>query len=101
MASAADSAAVDVFVADAGSRPGLVAVRDLGRSGLSVGALDIDPAAPAFASRWCRVGAAVPDFHVDRAAYLDAVIDLCATRRARALIPAHDGSVEALRSRRP
>ena len=49
-------AAVDVFVADAGTRPGLVAVRDLGRAGLAVGALDIDPGAPAFASRWCRRG---------------------------------------------
>ncbi len=91
---------LDVFVADAGSRPGLVSVRDLGRAGLAVGALDIDPAAPAFASRWCREGVVVPDFHADRDAYLDAVIDCCRTRRARALIPAHDGSVEALRSRR-
>ena len=92
--------AVDVFVADAGSRPGLVAVRDLGRAGLAVGGLDIDPGAPAFASRWCRVGAVVPDFHADPDAYLDAVIELCASRQARALIPAHDGSVQALRARR-
>jgi len=95
-----DAGNLDVVVADAGSRPGLVAVRDLGRASLAVGALDIDPAAPAFASRWCRVATTVPDFHVDRDAYLDAVIELCQTRHARALIPAHDGSIEALRSRR-
>ncbi len=94
------SGPVDVLVADAGVRPGLVAVRDLGRAGLAVGALDISPSAPAFASRWCRVGAVVPDFHADRDAYVDAVIELCTTRGARALILAHDGSVEALRSRR-
>src|SRR5271163_2975547 len=100
MSPPADAGHLDVLVADAGSRPGLVAVRDLGRAGLAVGGLDIDPNAPAFASRWCRVGAPVPDFHADRDAYVDAVIDLCATRHARALIPAHDGSIEALRSRR-
>ena len=100
MSAVSDAELLDVFVADAGSRPGLVAVRDLGRAELAVGALDIDPHAAAFASRWCRVGAAVPDFHADRDAYLDAVIELCSSHRARALIPAHDGSVEALRSRR-
>ncbi len=100
MVPVASSGFVDVLVADAGVRPGLVAVRDLGRAGLAVGALDISPSAPAFASRWCRVGAVVPDFHADRDAYVDAVIDLCVARGAKALIPAHDGSVEALRSRR-
>ena len=78
MPAVSDTERLDVFVADAGSRPGLVAVRDLGRAELAVGALDIDPHAAAFASRWCRVGAAVPDFHADRDAYLDAVIeDVC------------------------
>jgi len=95
-----DPAPVDALVLDARARPALVTLRELGRAGLSVGALDSEPRAPGLVSRWSSHGAVVPDFALDPDAYLDAVIDRCREWRPRVLIPVHDGSVEALRRRR-
>jgi predicted ATP-grasp superfamily ATP-dependent carboligase len=77
-----------------------VAIRELGRAGLRVGALDCDPRAPGLTSRWCSVGAVLPSFAGDPDAYLDALLDVCAEWHPTSLIPAHDGSIEALRRRR-
>lgn len=91
---------LDALVLDARTRPALVALRELGRAGLSVGALDSESRAPGLVSRWVTEGAVVPDFALDPDAYLDAVIERCQDWRPRVLVPSHDGSVEALRRRR-
>jgi FAD-dependent urate hydroxylase len=91
---------LDVLIADGRQRAALVAVRDLGRTGLVVGALESDERAPAFASRWCAVTALVPDVARDRDAYLSALLTLCKRHRPRVVIPVHDGSIEAIRARR-
>lgn len=93
-------ATIDTLVADAAQRQALVAVRELGKEGLTVGALDSDSHAPGLASRWCASGAVVPDFIADQDAYVDAVLRLCEERGPRSLLLGHDGSIEALRRRR-
>jgi cation diffusion facilitator CzcD-associated flavoprotein CzcO/predicted ATP-grasp superfamily ATP-dependent carboligase len=89
---------LDALVADAAERQALVAVRDLGRAGLTVGVLGSDTAAPAFASRYCRACEIAPDFAREREAYLEALVRICTATRPRVLIPVHDGSIDALRS---
>ncbi|MFZ1153956.1 MAG: FAD-dependent oxidoreductase [Solirubrobacteraceae bacterium] len=91
---------VDVLLADAGQRQGLVAVRELGKAGLVNCAVDSDRHAPAFSSRWCAFSAVVPDFAEDQDGFVGALLELCAEYEPRVLIPAHDGSLEALRPRR-
>ncbi len=91
---------IDALITDASNRPGLVALRELGRGGVVTCAVDASPGAPAFVSRWCAVSAVVPDFILNQDAYIDALLDLCAEHQPRALIPSHDGSIDALRARR-
>ncbi len=91
---------VDVFVLDAAQRAALVAVRDLGGAGLSVGALDSTADAPALASRWCEAPAVVPDVALGQDAYVDALLRVFAEHTPRAVLLAHDGTIEALRRRR-
>src|SRR5215210_7951061 len=90
----------DLIITDAGQRPALVALRSIGEEGLSVSAVDSNPRSPAFASRWCAKSAVVPDYAYEPDAFIDGVLKVCAERRPRALIPVHDGSIEALRARR-
>lgn len=90
----------DVLITDAGERQALVAVRQLGRTGLATGMVGSDPSAPAFASRFCGTRALVPSFVTDPKGYVDAVLEVCERDRARALLPMHDGSIDALHSRR-
>jgi FAD-dependent urate hydroxylase len=97
---AADERTVEALVLDARTRPALATIRELGRAGISVGAIDSEPSAPGLVSRWSTRTAVVPDFGSDPDAYLDAVIECCREWRPRVLIPSHDGSVEALRRRR-
>jgi cation diffusion facilitator CzcD-associated flavoprotein CzcO/predicted ATP-grasp superfamily ATP-dependent carboligase len=89
-----------VLVTDAAQRQALVALRELGKASLRVCAVECKAGAPAFASRWCAADAVVPDFARQPDAFVDALIELCASRRPQALIPSHDGSIEALRRRR-
>jgi cation diffusion facilitator CzcD-associated flavoprotein CzcO/predicted ATP-grasp superfamily ATP-dependent carboligase len=91
---------VQALVIDAAQRQALVATRELGRIGLGVCAVECHPDAPAFASRWCTAQAVLPDFTHDPDAFLDGLLHVCAEHRPRALIPSHDGSIEALRHRR-
>jgi predicted ATP-grasp superfamily ATP-dependent carboligase len=93
-------ALIDTLIVDAAQRQALVAVRELGKAGLAVGALDSDPHAPGLASRWCSTSSVVPDFVQDQDAYVDAVLRVCAEHRPKSLILGHDGSIEALRQRR-
>jgi predicted ATP-grasp superfamily ATP-dependent carboligase len=90
---------VRVLVLDAEQRQSLVAVRSLGRAGIPVGALACT-AAPAFRSRWCAAAALVSDFADDEETFSREVIGQAQLRGARVLIPAHDGSIEALRKHR-
>ena len=69
-------------------------------AGIAVCAVETAPGAPAFASRWCAESSIVPDLARDPDAYVDSLLELCAQCRPRALIPCHDGTIDALRSRR-
>jgi len=87
-------------VLDAAQRQALVAVRQLGRSGVGVVAVDGDASAPGLGSRWCSSAVVVPHFASDPDAYVERVLAACVEHGARSLLPCLDGSVEALRSRR-
>jgi cation diffusion facilitator CzcD-associated flavoprotein CzcO/predicted ATP-grasp superfamily ATP-dependent carboligase len=91
---------VQALIADAAQRQALVATRELGRTGVGVCAVECHPRAPAFSSRWCTASALLPDFAERPDDFVDALLQVCAQRRPRALIPSHDGSIEALRRRR-
>jgi predicted ATP-grasp superfamily ATP-dependent carboligase len=88
------------LIADASQRQALVAIRELGKAGVTVGAIDSDPHAPGLASRWCAAATVVPDFVQDQDAYVDALLKVCVEHAPKSLIVAHDGSVEAVRRRR-
>lgn len=88
---------LDVAVLDSDQRQSLVAVRSLGRLGLAVGAFDTTRA-PAGFSRWCSVRALLPD---PASPAFDEALDSAIDRYEPSLIiPAHDGTIEALRARR-
>jgi predicted ATP-grasp superfamily ATP-dependent carboligase len=92
---------VDALVLDAGQRQALVAIRSLGRAGIGTCTVACFAGSPAFSSRWCGARAVVPDFEHDPDAFVDGVLELL--RRyptTRVVLPSHDGSIEALRSRR-
>lgn len=91
---------IDALFLDAAQRQALVGIRELGRAHLRVGAAECHPGAPAFASRWCAFGEVLPDVAEHRDAFIDALLDLCARHSPQALIPSHDGTIEALRARR-
>jgi len=92
-----EAGALDALILDAAQRQALVALRELGKANLRVGAVECQEGAPAFASRWCASSAMLPDFAEDVEAFLGALAGVCTERGARVLIPSHDGSIEALR----
>jgi predicted ATP-grasp superfamily ATP-dependent carboligase len=86
-------------VLDARLRQSLVAIRSLGRRGMSIAALDTVAGAPAFWSRWCRQRFVCPaeeatDAYVE---YLERLLDRVG---ARVLIASHDGTIAVLRRHR-
>jgi predicted ATP-grasp superfamily ATP-dependent carboligase len=87
------------LVLDADLRQAVVAVRSLGRAGLSVGAVASVPRAPAFNSRWCRRSWLVPD-PTDGERLRWALLALLEREPAAVIIPLHDGTIEALRAGR-
>ncbi len=91
---------VDALFLDAAQRQALVGVRELGKTHLAVCAAECHPGAPAFASRWCTVSAVLPNLAERRDAFIDALLELCTSYQPQALIPSHDGTIEALRDRR-
>jgi predicted ATP-grasp superfamily ATP-dependent carboligase len=91
---------VQALIVDAAQRQALVALRELGKANLGVCAVECQADAPAFTSRWCTASAVLPDFAKHPDAFVDALLEVCARHRPRALIPSHDGSIEALRQRR-
>jgi predicted ATP-grasp superfamily ATP-dependent carboligase len=90
------------MVLDASLRQGLVAVQQLGRAGLRVGTVECASTSPipAFASRYATAGALVPDRDAEPDVMVDALLDLIEQRSVRVVIPTHDGTIEALGTRR-
>ncbi len=101
-ATGAREQALDVVVLDVSLRQGLVALQHLGRSGHFVGAVECESTkpVPAFASRLCSARAIIPDRETQPDRMLDALIDLIRQRSVRAVIPVHDGTIEAIKTRR-
>lgn len=96
-------ARVDVLLLDAETRQTLACMRSYARSGLEVGAVACASEAwwaPSFRSRWCALSAEAPDFARNSDAYVDALLALLDRYPALMMLPAHDGSIEALRGRR-
>jgi predicted ATP-grasp superfamily ATP-dependent carboligase len=94
---------LDVLLLDAELRQTLAAMRAYARAGLAVGAVACESDAwwaPSLRSRWCSMRATVPDFSIDATAYVDALLDLLDAHPARMVMPAHDGSIQAIRLRR-
>ena len=89
-----------MLVLGADARQGLVCVRQLGRLGLSVGALDCTPSSPAFASRWCRVRGLLPDPSSNPQGFLDAVVEAIERHEPKVVIPVSDGIIDVLRRAR-
>lgn len=76
-------------------------MRVLSSAGLKVGAVASQPGpAPSFRSRYCAARATITDFAVDPAAYVDELLEIVRRHRVPLVIPAHDGSISALRKRR-
>ncbi len=94
----------DALVLDARARQALLTVRSLGRRGLRVAAADTIVTAPAFSSRWCADRFIAPhqgdDPDADPDASVAFVEQLLATHRVGVVIPAADGTIEALRRAR-
>lgn len=94
---------LDVILLDAHYRQTVATMRAYGRAGLRVGALACEQEfswAPALKSRWCSLAASAPDYTVDPDGYVDVLLRFVKDTSARLVVPAHDGSIEALRLRR-
>ena len=94
---------LDVLLLDAEHRQSLAALRVLSRAGLRVGTAACESDtwwAPSMRSRFCGFRASMPDLSDDGAAYVAAVLRLLDVQPSRMLLPAHDGTIQALRSRR-
>ncbi len=91
---------------DAGYKQALVAVRALGRAGIDTIVADERipiPSSlwrPALASRWCSGRAVLPDVGEGADALVERVIALSEALDSPVIISSHDGTIEALRSRR-
>jgi predicted ATP-grasp superfamily ATP-dependent carboligase len=98
-----ETPAIDVLLLDAHYRQAVTCLRAYTRAGLRVGAVACESEAswaPATRSRWCAAHATVPDFAEHESAYVDALLALVKEWGPRLVVPAHDGSIEALRERR-
>jgi cation diffusion facilitator CzcD-associated flavoprotein CzcO/predicted ATP-grasp superfamily ATP-dependent carboligase len=94
---------LDVILLDAHYRQTVATMRVYGRAGLRVGAVSCDREyswAPALKSRWCSLAVAAPDLTADPDGYVDVLLRMVKDTSARLVVPAHDGSIEALRLRR-
>jgi predicted ATP-grasp superfamily ATP-dependent carboligase len=94
---------LDVLLLDAQYRQVLTCMRVYAHAGLSVGLAACESEAAQVASarsRWCSLSATVPDFDDDPDSYVEAVLELTERTGASMVLPAHDGSIEVLRTRR-
>jgi predicted ATP-grasp superfamily ATP-dependent carboligase len=90
----------DALMLDARYRQSLATVRSLGRRGLRVAAADTITAVPAFASHYCTDRFVVKEHGDDPDATEAFVEKLLEAHRIRVVIPAADGTIEALRRAR-
>ena len=90
------SGLLDVAMLDAAERQSLVCVRSWGRAGLRVGAFGA-PSSPAFASLWCAAQATLPPVTEAPRRLVDGILEQLETYRPGVIVPAHDGTIEALR----
>lgn len=98
-----NSAPIKVLLLDAPQRQTLACMRVFAQAGIPVGAVTTQGSTkwvPSFKSRWCSLQATVPDFAQDSGAYIDGIMALLDEYPVELLLPAHDGSIEALRKRR-
>ena len=96
-------AEVDVLLLDAECRQTLAAMRAYTRAGLSVGAVVCESEAywaPSPRSRHCALALTAPNYSTDPNGYVDAVVAAAKQHRPHLIVPALDGSIEALRPRR-
>ena len=87
---------LDVAMLDAAERQSLVCVRSWGSAGLRVGAFG-SPSSPAFASRWCSARAILPPVARDPRPLVDGILEAIESYQPGVIVPAHDGTIEALR----
>jgi predicted ATP-grasp superfamily ATP-dependent carboligase len=76
-------------------------MRAYGRADLRVGALACESEAswaPAIRSRWCAEHGRLPDFADDEGAYQVGLLDVIQEWAPSLVVPAHDGSIQAVRS---
>ncbi|HMH93265.1 MAG TPA: hypothetical protein VK586_19550, partial [Streptosporangiaceae bacterium] len=96
----------DVLILDAATRQSLACARSLGRAGLRVAMgecfAECDPALPvlAFRSRYSARNVVLPSFAANPAAFADGIADFVREHPTRVLLPAMDGAIAALMSRR-
>ncbi len=94
------------LILDAEYKQALVAVRALGRAGIETIVADTRtpiPSSlwrPALASRWCSGRAVLPDVGEGADVLVERVIALSEDLDSPVIISSHDGTIEALRSRR-
>jgi predicted ATP-grasp superfamily ATP-dependent carboligase len=94
---------LDVLLLDGEFRQSLATLRVLTRAGLRVGAAASTSEAwwaPTIHSRFCEFRASVPDPGEGASAYADGVLELLDQHPSRMLLPASDGTIQALRLRR-
>jgi predicted ATP-grasp superfamily ATP-dependent carboligase len=90
-----------VLLLDGETRQSLTCARALGRAGIEVGvAAERRDRAPAMHSRWCRIAAILPALAGSPDVYVDELNTFLDRQRTAVVIPAHDGSIEAIRPRR-
>lgn len=98
-----DRPPLDVLLLDAQCRQVLTCLRTYARAGYRVGVAAGEADAwwaPGLQSRWGSLRAAVPDLSRDATAHVDAILALLDRCPTRMLLPAADGTIEALRARR-
>jgi predicted ATP-grasp superfamily ATP-dependent carboligase len=96
-------AELDVLLLDAEHRQTLAAMRVYARAGLTVGAVACESEAwwaPSLRSRSCSMRATLPDLGIDAQAYVKALLDMLDEHPTRMLMPASDGTIQALRLKR-
>lgn len=90
----------DALILDARARQSLAAIRSLGRHDLRVVAADTIPRVAGFTSRFCTDHIVIPTWENDPDAAIACIETFLAQHRVRVLIPAADGTIEALRRAR-
>jgi predicted ATP-grasp superfamily ATP-dependent carboligase len=94
---------LDVLLLEGHYRQSLACMRTYGRLGLRVGAVICESAvrdASNLRSRWCSLSAVVPDFEHQAEEFATALLTLLDEHPVGMLLPAHDGSIAAVRARR-